>query len=151
MRFVSQRSLTFWIAFRRINPVMVRIVSRNEATLSALKGAQPGSGKPWVTTARSKLEAYEALREAIRTGVLFRLDQATLQELRSLEVPKLTPQAPAGLHDDLAMALALAYRCVQDAPRSHRRESSRKVIDLHIHRQRLKRAQNRPLPWGVNT
>jgi hypothetical protein len=128
-----------WVVLRELDVLRYRNLWR-----------KPGNGKPWVTTARSKLEAFEALREAVRTGVLFRLDQSTLQELRALEVPKLTPQAPAGMHDDLAMALALAYRCVQDAPRSKRRESSNKVIDLHIRKQRLKRLKQSPLPWGVN-
>ena len=105
------------------------------------------NGKHWVTTVRSKLDAYECLREHIRAGILFALDQSTIQELRGLEVRKVTPEAPAGLHDDLAMALALAYRCVRSAPRSQRRDSSRGHMDDFIRQRRVLRIREQALPW----
>ncbi len=74
------------------------------------------AGKPWVTTQSSKLEAFEALRDALPSVVM--LDQSTLAELKSLSIPagKITPSAPDGMHDDSAMAAALAYRCYADVP-----------------------------------
>ena len=108
-------------------------------------------GKPWYTTVRSKLDAYETLREHIRAGIIFQLDQSTLHELRGLEVRKVTPEAPSGLHDDLAMALALAYRCVRSAPASHQRDGARNHIDQFISRRRTERVKNQALPWRTTT
>lgn len=107
-----------------------------------------GDGTPWVTTVKSKLEAYECLREHIQAGIIFRLDQSTIMELRSLEVRKVTPEAPPGLHDDLAMALALAYRCVRSAPASQRRESQRGHVDSFIQQRRVARIRSSALPWS---
>jgi len=105
-------------------------------------------GKPWTTTVKSKLEAYETLREHIKAGMIFSLDQSTLQELRALEVRKVTPEAPTGLHDDLAMAMALAYRAVRSAPASQRREAQRGHMDDFIKRRRVERIRRNALPWG---
>lgn len=106
-------------------------------------------GKPWYTTVKSKLDAYETLREHVRAGILFQLDQSTLHELRALEVRKVTPEAPSGLHDDLAMALALAYRCVRSAPASQRRGPKNRV-DKFIRDRRTERLKNQALPWRPN-
>lgn len=78
--------------------------------------AHPETGKDWTTTLQSKLQAHSALREALQ--LIRVLDRATWMELRSLVVPpgKLAPEAPLGGHDDLAMALALAYRAMADVP-----------------------------------
>jgi hypothetical protein len=105
-------------------------------------------GKPWTTTVKSKLEAYETLREHIKAGIIFSLDQSTLQELRALEVRKVTPEAPSGLHDDLAMAMALAYRAVRSAPASQRREAQRGHMDDFIKRRRIDRIRRNALPWS---
>ena len=107
-------------------------------------------GKPWVTTVRSKLDAFECLREHVKAGIIFALDQSTLHELRGLEVRKVTPQAPSGLNDDLAMAIALAYRCVRSAPYAHRRESQRGFMDRFIRERRLARIRARAIPWSTN-
>ena len=107
-------------------------------------------GKPWVTTVRSKLEAFECLREHVKAGLIFALDQSTIQELRGLEVRKVTPQAPSGLHDDLAIALALAYRCVRSAPFAHRRESRQGYMDKFIRERRVARIRDRAIPWETN-
>ena len=78
--------------------------------------ANPKTGKDWVTTLQSKLEAHSALREGLQLVRI--LDRATWMELRSLIVPpgKIAPEAPLGGHDDLAMALALAFRALADVP-----------------------------------
>jgi len=80
----------------------------------------PSTGKPWVTTLPSKLDAFDTLREA--TPLLRVLDRVTLMELRSLTIPpgKVAPEAPKGGNDDAAMACALAYRCLRDIPASWR-------------------------------
>jgi hypothetical protein len=109
-----------------------------------------GDGKPWTTTVKSKLEAYDILREHIQSRIIFALDQTTLLELRSLEVRKVTPEAPAGLHDDMAMALALAYRCVRSAPASQRRESSSGAMESFIAARRVARIRKSALPWRTS-
>lgn len=82
--------------------------------------AHPKTGKPWVTTLPSKLEAHSALRENLQLMQI--LDRNTWLELRSLVVPggKVAPEAPEGGHDDLAMATALACRALADIPPSWR-------------------------------
>lgn len=84
----------------------------------------PQTGKPWVTTLPSKLDAFDTMREA--APLLRVLDRVTLLELRSLTIPpgKVAPEAPRGGHDDSAMACALAYRCLKDIPPSWRMLSS---------------------------
>lgn len=74
------------------------------------------AGKPWTTTAQSKLEAMEALREAM--PLIQVIDDVSLREIKSLSIPpgKVTPCAPQGMHDDSAMALALAYRAFSGVP-----------------------------------
>lgn len=123
------------------------VVNREMQRLRYTNVYADARGRPWVTTVRSKLEAYEALKEHIRGRLLFRLDQTTLQELRSLQVEKVTPAAPVGLHDDLAMALALAYRAVRAVPFSKRRERLRGQMDELILKARADRIRKQPLPW----
>jgi len=124
------------------------VVLRELAALKYNKVWLDNDGKPWTTTVKSKLEAYETLREYIQANMVFQLDQSTLQELRALEVRKVTPEAPSGLHDDLAMALALAYRAVRSAPPSQRREAQRGHMDDFIKRRRVDRIRRNALPWG---
>ena len=107
-------------------------------------------GKPWITTVRSKLDAFECLREHVKAGIIFALDQSTMHELRGLEVRRVTPAAPPGLHDDLAVALALAYRCVRSAPLAHRRESAAGYMDKFIRARRVARIKSQALPWSLN-
>lgn len=108
-------------------------------------------GKPWITTVRSKLDAFECLREHVKAGIIFRLDQSTLQEMRGLEVRKVTPEAPSGLHDDLAVSLALAYRCVRSAPLSHRRDSKAGYMEDFIRERKVARIKSQALPWRTST
>lgn len=127
------------------------VVLRELYTLKYKRLWADADGKPWVTTVKSKLDAFECLREHIKAGILFRLDQSSLQELRALEVRKVTPEAPSGLHDDLAVALALAYRCIRSAPTSQRREAQRGMMDDFIKRQRVNRIRKSALPWSRAT
>lgn len=107
------------------------------------------NGKPWVTTAKSKLDAYDTLREHIKARIIFALDQSTLMELRSIEILKVTPEAPSGLHDDLSMAMALAYRCIRSVPTSQRRESSQGHMDSFIRARRVAKIKKSALPWST--
>ena len=79
--------------------------------------------KPWTTTESSKAEAHAELRKLITGGHLASTCQASYAELAALCVPagKKNPEAPAGMHDDLAMAHALGAVALRDAPSSHRR------------------------------
>ena len=108
------------------------------------------NGDHWYTSTQSKLDIYDGLREVVESGILRQLDQSTLQELRSLEVRRTTPEAPSGLHDDLAMGCALAYRCLRDAPNGLRRRSVESYIDRVKARMRAARNRKSPLPWSVN-
>jgi hypothetical protein len=75
--------------------------------------------RPFVTTAKSKSPLIERLALAIERRELALLpDEALLAELSSYEMQRLPSgtyrySAPAGLHDDLVIALALAWHGVQ--------------------------------------
>ena len=107
------------------------------------------SGGPWTTSVKSKLEAYEALKEAVEGELVPQLDQHTLSELKALEVRRVTPEAPVGMHDDMAMALALAYRATQDGARAFRRERMGGYMDSHLQNLRAQRIRKQVLPWKV--
>jgi hypothetical protein len=105
------------------------------------------NGSPWVTTVKSKIDAYDTLREMVCNRLIWKLDQTTLQELRSIQILKVTPQAPAGLHDDLAMALALGYRALRDVPASLRREhGNNRSLDVLV-AHRVNRIRRQATPW----
>ena len=109
------------------------------------------NGKPWVTTHKSKIDAYDGLRELVDGGMVTRLDAATLMELRSIQITKVSPEAPPGLHDDLAMALALAYRAYRDAPSHKKRQSRDKMMEGMIARVKARKTKSRSLPWARNS
>ena len=107
-------------------------------------------GKPWTTTLQSKLEAFDTLREAL--SIIRILDRVTWMELRSLTIPagKIAPEAPRGAHDDCAIAIALAYRCLRDIPSSWRTtalQSGRTRIDDLISSARARRIRSSSLPF----
>jgi hypothetical protein len=108
-------------------------------------------GKPWVTTLQSKLDAFDSLREALQLVRV--LDRATYNELRSLTIlpGKVAPEAPKGAHDDCAVALALAYRCLRDVPSTFRTAAqsanTRTRIDDLIAASRAKRIRAHSLPF----
>lgn len=108
------------------------------------------NGKPWVTVHKSKIDAYDGLRELIDGGMIAQLDAATLLELRSIQILKVSPEAPPGLHDDLAMALALAYRAYRDAPASKKRQGREKAMEAMISSVRARKTRSKALPWARN-
>ena len=110
----------------------------------------PKTGKPWTTTLQSKLDAYDTLRESLQLIQI--LDRPTWLELRALTIApgKVAPEGPKGTHDDAAMACALAYRCLRDAPsswRTHAVVSNRTRIDDLIAASRARRIRSSSLPF----
>lgn len=110
----------------------------------------PKTGKPWVTTLQSKLDAFDTLREAL--GVIQILDRVTWLELRSLTIStgKVAPEAPAGGYDDAAVALALAYRCLRDIPPSWRDQAVQAKgvrVDQLLTASRARRIRASRLPF----
>jgi hypothetical protein len=80
------------------------------------------------------------------------MDRVSWMELRSLTIPagKVAPEAPNGAHDDSAMAMALAYRCLRDIPsswRTHALQSGRTRIDDLIAHSRARRIRSAHLPF----
>jgi len=109
------------------------------------------NGKDWTTSVKSKLDAYETFREYVANQLIQRLDATALQELRSLVVMKVNPEAPRGMHDDMAMSLALAYRCTRDVSRRKIRNARRSLMDELLSEVRVGRMRSQPSPWKVNT
>jgi len=110
----------------------------------------PKTGKPWTTTLQTKLQAYDALREAL--SIIKVMDQTTWMELRALTIPlgKVAPEAPKGMHDDCAMALALAYRCLRDVPSSWRTDalqSGTERVNALIQQVRARKIRSQSLPF----
>lgn len=143
----------------RYNQALVLVESNNHGHACLLElqhvgyrqlWMNPKTRKPWTTTLQSKLDAFDSLREALQ--VIRMMDQATWSEVRSLTIPpgKLAPEAPQGAHDDLAMALALAYRCLRDIPPSWRMQadlSNRNRIEDLLAASRARRIRSRALPF----
>jgi hypothetical protein len=78
------------------------------------------AGKPWTTTAQSKLLLHEELKAAIRRGEIPMLDYGVVSELRALALPEpgSAPESVQGArgHSDAAMALGLAWQCLKALP-----------------------------------
>ena len=108
-------------------------------------------GKDWTTTTKSKLDAYETLREYITQGMIMKMDAQVLSELRSLVITRVTPEAPKGMHDDLAMSMALAYRCLRDIPRRKLTLRRRNLMDVLISENRARKTLEQPIPWKKST
>lgn len=75
-----------------------------EAGATLVRGRDGKAG--WLTTAASKSRLYDELERALRGGEVTLHDGETAAQLASIEATTL--RAPAGLHDDRAMAAALA-------------------------------------------
>ena len=80
------------------------------------------------------------------------LDRVTWLELRSLTIlaGKVTPEAPKGGHDDAAVAIALAYRCLRDVPSAWRTAAVATKglrIDTLINKARARRIRAAGLPF----
>lgn len=108
------------------------------------------NGVDWTTSVKSKLDAYETLREYINAGMIKALDMQVLAELRALIVLRVTPEAPKGMHDDMAMSMALAYRCMRDIPKRLLTNARRKHMDMLISNVKAQKIRDMPLPWKVN-
>ena len=54
------------------------------------------------------------------------------------------------MHDDLAMSLALAYRCLRDIPRRKLTLARRNLMDVLISESRAKKIKDQPIPWKKN-
>ena len=107
------------------------------------------NAKDWVTTVKSKLEAYEHLKDIINNDIVETIDQSTLMELQSLHTPSLCPEAPTGMHDDQAMSVALAYRCLRDVPTGHIQVQRRNPMDIMIEESRANDRLSNKLPWKI--
>lgn len=110
----------------------------------------PATSKPWTTTLQSKLDAYSVLRECLPLVQL--MDRTSYLELRSLVVPpgKIAPEAPQGGHDDCAMAMALAYRCLKDVPgtwRTQAQAAKKDRVQELLAANRARRIRSNKLPF----
>ena len=75
------------------------------------------NNKPWTTTLKSKTMMFENLKELIREGYIYNLDNITFAEIRSLQVnEKGNIIIPDNLqsHGDNAVALALCSVCIEN-------------------------------------
>ena len=91
------------------------------------------------------------MREYITQGLIMKMDAQVLAELRALVVMRVTPEAPAGMHDDMAMSIALAYRCMRDIPRRKLKLARRNLMDMLLSEVRAKKIQQQPVPWKKNS
>ncbi len=103
--------------------------------------------RDWVTSLHSKVKIYEILREYIHNQMILKMPDVMLLELRSLIVEKVAPEAPRGMHDDMAMSLALCYRALRDIPAKQIRSQKMSLMDQLISKQRKKRITEHAYPW----
>lgn len=95
--------------------------------------------KAWVTTHQSKLRAFEALRTWV-TSECASLPMALAMEVSSLRLTDAgTPSAPDGMHDDLAVALALSLICLQGIVQAPVLSPARSAMVQHLRDQRRTR------------
>ena len=90
-------------------------------------------------------------REFVSNQLITRMDATVLYELRSLVVKKVTPEAPRGLNDDMAMSIALAYRCTRDISRRRIRNARKNMMDELLSDIKVRKMRSQPSPWKVNT
>ena len=98
------------------------------------------NGNDWVTTTKSKLDAYETLRIYINDGIIEKCDATALSELGGMVIKRVTPEAANG-HDDMADAMALAYRCSRDISSLEVTMKQRTIMDLYLNEIKGKRAR----------
>lgn len=73
-------------------------------------------GKDWITTLKSKTQMFENLKEMIQQGYLQYIDNIAYSELRAITVNDrghIELSSSNGAHSDNAVALALAFMCLQ--------------------------------------
>ena len=72
-------------------------------------------GKDWITTTKSKTQMFERLKELIQSGFIHYLDNIAYSELRAITISDrglIELSTQDGAHSDNAVALALAYVCL---------------------------------------
>lgn len=107
--------------------------------------------KDFVTTLPSKIKIYEILREYIHNNMILRLPDVALLELRSLVIEKIAPEAPKGMHDDMAMALALCYRALRDIPHTQVNRRKINMMDKFLKMRRARQIKSNPYPWKIQS
>ena len=148
-----------WRQLTRYNNAYALVESNNHGHLiiDRLKGYgyrnlwTDSIGRDWTTTTQSKTAIFELLRVYIHTGMIVRLPDVALLELRSLVCEKIAPEAPKGLHDDCAVALALCYRALKDIPPAQVRQQRKHRMESFISNQRSRRSRAQPSPWKTNS
>lgn len=144
---------------QRYNTARVLVESNNHGHVTLLRLGDYGytnlwvdsKGKQWVTTAGSKAMAYEYLREYISEGCILFLPDVILEELRSLHSDGLAPSAPVGMHDDYAVALALAYTALRGVTSSAISSAKTSRLDAFMEQRAANHLMKRNLPWRQAT
>lgn len=104
-------------------------------------------GKDWVTSTKSKLDAYETLREYVNGDMIDRMCAQVLSELSMLIIQRVTPEAPKGLNDDMAMSMALAYRCMREIPERRLEFARRNTMDMLLSRIKAESTRSQAIPF----
>ena len=107
-------------------------------------------GKDFLTSKRTRPLLFEILRELIEDGMITRLNEKVIEELRSIYYVNDKPQHPRGSHDDKVIALALAYYAIKDTPIEVVMNWKETFFEQHKKKMRGKRAK-RALPWNVKS
>lgn len=108
------------------------------------------TGKHWITTQKSKLEAMAYMRQNLASGLGYRIDKVLFSELQALIQVKLCPEAPIGSHDDCAMAYALSLYCGKDAPEQYKLIDKEALRQEWLREARARRIKTQPIPWQRN-
>jgi len=90
----------------------------------------------------------EGLREVLEDGLIMKLPQSVLEELRSIIYVDKKPQHPRSGHDDKVMALALACYAVKDYPINVVHNHKEHFFN-QLKRQRRAKEASRKIPWSV--
>ena len=72
-------------------------------------------GKDWITTIKTKTQMFENLKDKIQQGFVHYLDNIVYSELRAITISDrglVELSSQDGAHSDNAVALALAYVCL---------------------------------------
>ena len=105
-------------------------------------------GKDFLTSKRTRPLLFEILREIIEDGMITRLNEKVIDELRSIYYVNDKPQHPRGGNDDKVIAMALAYYAIKDEPIDVVMNVKETFFEQHKKKQRAKRAK-RALPWNI--
>lgn len=87
----------------------------------------------WSTNTATRPAMLQDLKEAIDNQLLYVYDRATINEMFSFIIVQTTSiwkaQAEKGAHDDLIMALAIAWQLAQSVPTPITKEDVRRYLD----------------------